>query len=75
MAARMLWSSIRLSKHIIDPVKFAGEIRRVLWPGGCCVVTMPNFRYIKNGIVKRSELLSPKFSIGGLLCIKQKIQY
>ncbi len=35
-------------EHIIDPVKFAGEIHRVLRPGGRGVSTTPNIRYLKN---------------------------
>lgn len=35
-------------EHILDPLKFAGEIHRVLRPGGRCVITTPNIRYLKN---------------------------
>ena len=35
-------------EHIIDPVRFIGEIHRVLRPSGRCVITTPNFRYVKN---------------------------
>lgn len=35
-------------EHIIDPVKFCQEIHRVLKPGGRCVITTPNIRYLKN---------------------------
>jgi methionine biosynthesis protein MetW len=35
-------------EHIVDPVKFASEIHRVLLPGGRCVITTPNIRYLKN---------------------------
>lgn len=35
-------------EHILDPVRFAGEIHRVLRPGGRCVITTPNIRYLKN---------------------------
>ncbi len=35
-------------EHIFDPVKFSQEIHRILRPGGRCVVTTPNIRYLKN---------------------------
>lgn len=35
-------------EHILDPVKFAHEIHRILRPGGRCVITTPNIRYLKN---------------------------
>jgi SAM-dependent methyltransferase len=35
-------------EHILDPLQFAGEIHRVLRPGGRCVITTPNIRYLKN---------------------------
>lgn len=35
-------------EHILDPVKFICEIHRILRPGGRCVVTTPNIRYLKN---------------------------
>ncbi len=35
-------------EHIINPVKFAGEIHRILRPDGRCVITTPNIRYAKN---------------------------
>lgn len=35
-------------EHILDPTKFVREIHRILRPGGRCVVTTPNIRYLKN---------------------------
>lgn len=35
-------------EHIYDPIKFASEMHRVVRPGGRCVITTPNIRYIKN---------------------------
>nr|WP_291512401.1 class I SAM-dependent methyltransferase [Abyssibacter sp.] len=35
-------------EHILDPIKFSREIHRILRPGGRCVVTTPNVRYLKN---------------------------
>lgn len=35
-------------EHIIDPGCFVSEIYRVLKPGGRCVVSTPNIRYLKN---------------------------
>ena len=35
-------------EHILDPIKFSQEIHRILRPGGRCVVTTPNIRYLKN---------------------------
>lgn len=35
-------------EHILDPLKFAEEIHRVLRPGGRCVITTPNIRYLKH---------------------------
>jgi SAM-dependent methyltransferase len=35
-------------EHIIEPMKFVSEIRRVLRPGGRCVITTPNIRYVRN---------------------------
>lgn len=35
-------------EHIINPIKFCSEIYRILRPGGRCVITTPNIRYLKN---------------------------
>ncbi len=35
-------------EHILDPLKFCSEIYRILKPGGRCVITTPNIRYVKN---------------------------
>lgn len=35
-------------EHILDPMSFAREIRRILLPGGRSVITTPNIRYLKN---------------------------
>jgi len=35
-------------EHILDPIKFSREIHRILRPGGRCVITTPNIRYLKN---------------------------
>jgi len=35
-------------EHVIDPFHFAEEVLRVLKPGGKCVLTTPNIRYLKN---------------------------
>lgn len=35
-------------EHIIDPMQFAKEVYRVLKPGGRCVITTPNIRYIRH---------------------------
>jgi len=35
-------------EHVIDPFYFAEEVLRVLKPGGKCVLTTPNIRYLKN---------------------------
>ena len=33
-------------EHIVDPAKFVMEIYRILRPGGRCVITTPNIRYL-----------------------------
>lgn len=35
-------------EHIVNPISFCNEIHRVLKPGGRCVVTTPNIRYLRN---------------------------
>jgi SAM-dependent methyltransferase len=35
-------------EHILDPIKFGREIHRILRPGGRCIITTPNIRYLKN---------------------------
>jgi methionine biosynthesis protein MetW len=35
-------------EHIVDPFHFLSEIHRILRPGGCCIITTPNIRYLKH---------------------------
>lgn len=51
-------------EHILDPFKFAHEIYRILRPGGRCVVTTPNIRYLVS-IQKSGYLESKNIGPGG----------
>ncbi len=54
-------------EHIVDPVEFAREIYRILSPGGRCVITTPNIRYLKHIIHLLFSGYGPRTAGGNLL--------
>ena len=50
----------QIMEHLVYPVEFASNLKKLLKPGGLLVMTTPNGQYVKNGLPTFTELGDPK---------------
>lgn len=41
-------TAIAVLEHVVDPFRFVDDVARVLKPGGCAVITVPNAAYLRH---------------------------